>query len=107
LIYGYVLLILSRKSLSRRVYWTAVGVLTLTLTVALYASVGNAIYALPEVAPILHPTNNAMTRVLLALYHDDLFITLASAANVLVVALLGGATIRRIRSAARASQVAQ
>jgi hypothetical protein len=103
LIYGYVLLILSRKYVSGRVYWTTVGVLTLTLSVALYVSVANAIYALPGIASVLHPANNALSRILVALYRDDRFITLASAANVLVVVLLAGAAVHRVRGTSAAS----
>jgi hypothetical protein len=78
-------------------YLAIVGLLTLTTFVSLYGSLGVALASAPEFGPPLDPRTNSVTRLFIALYQSDRFITLATLANVVSLLILAIVAFRRLK----------
>lgn len=94
-IYALALVIVSRPSLRPGTYFAAVGALTVTTFVTQMGAIGFAIQDVPQLAPLLHPSNNPVTRLAMSLYAADSFITLGVLANLLALVVLGAEVIPR------------
>ena len=90
LLLGLPLLILCRKSMNSVAYFSLVAIWTVTTLVTMYGSLGNALAAsgVESLAPLLHPSDNPVTRLVIDLYSSDWFITAGSLANTLVLVWL-------------------
>jgi len=82
------LVILCRGSLRNALYYCIVALLTLTTLVSTYGSLGFATSQVEQLAPRLFYGNNPVTRFMMDLFAADWFITVASIANLLVLACL-------------------
>jgi len=104
-IYALALVIVSRPSLRPGPYFAVVGALTVTTFVTQLGAIGFAIRDVPQLAPLLHPSNNSITELAMNLYAADTFITLGVLANLLALVVLGAELIPRtpdvVRHAAR------
>jgi len=88
-------LLLSLPTQGRRAWLLMVGVWTLTTLASMYGSLGFGIWDAASLAPALHDTRNAATRLFMNLHAADWFITAAAVANTIVVGWLGIAAVRR------------
>ncbi|HZP26938.1 MAG TPA: hypothetical protein VFB90_07825, partial [Dehalococcoidia bacterium] len=84
-LYALALVIVSRKWLTSLGYYGMTFVLTITTLVTQYGSLGRHIRNVPDLMPLLHASNNGLTRGVMALYSSDWFITVGILANLAAV----------------------
>ncbi len=103
-LYALAFVIVSRASLRGFAYYSVVSVLTVTITVATWASLGLSIEDVPQLASGFHPDNNVLTRWIMDLYGSDWFITAGVIANMAVLLWLSIVAFRPSLPARRARQ---
>ena len=94
LVLGLPLLILCRQSMRNVPYLSLVAIWTVTTLVTMYGSLGSALAGVESLAPLLHSSNNPVTRLFIDLHSSDWFITAGSLANMLVLAWLAAEALR-------------
>jgi hypothetical protein len=96
LLIGLPFLILCRKSMNSVAYLSLVAIWTVTTLVTMYGSLGGALAAsgVESLAPLLHPSDNPVTRLAIDLFSSDWFITAGSLANTLVLVWLAVEALR-------------
>ena len=77
-------IILSFRSMNPIMYVLLIGIWTITSLVSMYGSFSLAISNVGEMAPYLHPDNNAVSRFFMDLHMNDRFMTASSIVNLLV-----------------------
>jgi hypothetical protein len=92
-VYPLVLLLLCQVSLRGPIFYLLVGVLSLTTGISVYGSLGYAVNDVPHLAPLFHASSNPITRVIMSLYFNDQFITIATYLNMIIVLFLGIITV--------------
>ena len=97
LLIGLPLLILCRKSMKNGPYLSLVAIWTITSLVTMYGSLGSALARVESMAPLLHSSNNVVTRLFIDVHASDWFITVGSLANTLVLAWLAVEVLRPMR----------
>ncbi len=98
------LVILSRRSMNNFAYCTIVAILTITIFVPMYSIAGVWQSYNPPLSIGLFDPANPITRFFKGLIAQDLFITLGSLANVLVLVWLGIVSVRPFLRASTTSQ---
>jgi hypothetical protein len=82
------LIILTRPSSRSVEFFLVVGIWSLTTFASMYSGFGYGVSSVPELAPLLHPSRNGLTQVIMHLQDTDWFITLMSTLNLIVFAWL-------------------
>ena len=106
LLIGLPLLILCRRSMKDAPYLSLVGIWTITTLVTMYGSLGSAISGVESLAPLLHSSNNVVTRLFIDLHSSDWFISVGSLANAVVLGWLAVEGLRPLRASWRRSEAA-
>jgi len=88
-VYGIVGIILCRKVFSSTGYLLTVAVLTVITVVTAWGHLGLDFLGYSGNASVLSPTNNAVSHFVFSLFSADVFISIGTAANVGVLALIG------------------
>ena len=78
-------------------YLSLVAIWTITSLVTMYGSLGSALARVESMAPLLHSSNNVVTRLFIDVHASDWFITVGSLANTLVLAWLAVEVLRPLR----------
>jgi hypothetical protein len=93
---GMPFLILCRKSMNNVAYLSLVAIWTVTTLVTMYGSLGGALAAsgVETGVPLLHPSDNPVTRLVMDIHSSDWFITVGSLANTLVLVWLAVEALR-------------
>ena len=85
-------------------YLALVGIWTITTLVTMYGSLGSAISGVESLAPLLHSSNNVVTRLFIDLHSSDWFISVGSLANAVVLGWLAVEALRPLPASWRRSE---
>jgi hypothetical protein len=88
-------LLMCRRWMSSVAYFYVAIIWTITTFVAMYGEMGLTLASLTARYPLLSPTNNEVTRLVVSLYTWDRFITVAVVADICAVVWLAVRTFRR------------
>jgi len=84
-ILGLAFVILIRSSVSTPTYLIMIGLLSITMFVSMFGSLGFALSQVGYLAPALNPATSSVTRLFMSIFDSNYFVTAAVAANLFVM----------------------